>query len=91
MSELENDKQRIHALRERISELSRASVRISASLDIETVLIEVVDSARSLTGARYGSVTTVDSKGQLEDFVTRGTTTAERRATRVVVRGTTPV
>ena len=44
------------ALRARISALSAASVRISASLDLETVLNEVVESARALTGARYGAI-----------------------------------
>ena len=42
------------ALRARISALSAASLRISASLDLEMVLNEVVESARALTGARYG-------------------------------------
>ena len=37
------------ALRARISALSAASLRISASLDLETVLNEVVESARALT------------------------------------------
>ena len=78
MSEVEDLEQRIRALRERISDLSRASVRISTSLDLDTVLAEVVDSARSLTGARFGSVTTVDSSGEFQDFVTRGTTDSER-------------
>ena len=41
------------ALRARISALSAASLRISASLDLETVLNEVVESARALTGARF--------------------------------------
>ena len=36
------------ALRARISALSAASLRISASLDLETVLNEIVDSARAL-------------------------------------------
>ena len=39
------------ALRARISAPCAASLRISASLDLETVLNEVVDSARALTGA----------------------------------------
>ena len=69
----------IHAVRERISALCAASVRISASLDLPTLLGEVVDSARALTGARYGAVTTVNADGQLQDFVTRGTTEAEHR------------
>ena len=45
-------------LRERIAKLSTASLRISASLDLDTVLSEVVESARALTGARYGGIVT---------------------------------
>ena len=48
------------ALGDRISKLSAAILRISASLDVHTVLHEVVDSARALTGARYGVITTID-------------------------------
>ncbi len=39
--------------RDRLSRLSEASLRISESLDMDTVLQEVLDSARSLTNARY--------------------------------------
>ena len=67
------------ALQRRISELSRAAVRISASLDPEAVLQEVVDSARSLTGARYGLITTVDETGRPLRLVSSGITVAERR------------
>ena len=41
---------RISTLSARISALGAASLRISASLDLETVLNEVVESARALTG-----------------------------------------
>ena len=58
--------------RDRISSLSAAVLRVSASLDLETVLREIVDSARALTGARYGLITTVDDAGQPQDFVTAG-------------------
>ena len=68
------------ALRERISALSAASLRISASLDLETVLNEVVESARSLTGARFGAIATIDEAGAPQDFVTSGFTEAEHRA-----------
>ena len=67
------------ALRERIARLSAAVLRISASLDVMTVLQEVVDSARALTGARYGSIATVDAAGQPQDFVTSGLTPDEQR------------
>ena len=65
---------RIETLEDRISKLSAAVLRISASLDLETVLREIVDSARELTGARYGLITTVDDAGEPQDFVTAGLT-----------------
>ena len=64
----------IEALTERLSKLSAAALRISASLDLDTVLREVVDSARALTGARYGVIVTVDPAGQPEQYVTSGLT-----------------
>ena len=67
------------ALRERISTLSAAILRISASLDLDTVLREVVDSARALTGARYGMITTVDERGAILEFIAPGLTPEERR------------
>ena len=69
----------IEVLRARIAALSAASLRISASLDLETVLNEVVESARALTGARYGAVATIDKAGAPEDFVTSGLTEEEHR------------
>ena len=69
----------IKALRERISALSSAILRISASLDVATVLQEAVDSARALTGARYGLIATTDETGEVQDFVSSGFTDAEHR------------
>ena len=42
----------IDALRQRLVRLGEASLRINESLDFDTVLQEVVDSARSLTSSR---------------------------------------
>ena len=58
----------VEVLRERLSRLSAASVRISATLDLDTVLRETVDSACALTDSRYGIITTVDDAGQVEEF-----------------------
>ena len=69
----------VEALRARISALSAASLRISASLDLDTVLNEVVESARALTGARYGAIATINGKGEPQDFVTSGLTEEEHR------------
>ena len=50
-------------MRERLSRLSEASLRINESLDFDTVLQWVLDSARSLTAARYGVITLLDGEG----------------------------
>ena len=62
----------IEALRERLSRLSEASLRINESLDLDSVLQGVLDSARSLTGARYALITTLDGSGQVEEFLVSG-------------------
>ena len=80
MSAPDELRREIAALRERISALSTSSLRISASLDLETVLREVVESAQSLTGARLGAIATIDEEGAPRDFVTSGITEAEHRA-----------
>ena len=66
------------ALRERISRLSVAVLRVSTSLDLTTVLHEAVECVCTLTGARCGVITTLDDSGQPEDFVTSGFTEEER-------------
>ena len=66
------------ALRERIAALSVAVLRISGSLDPGVVLQEAVDAARTLTGARYGIIITLDEAGEVRDFVTSGFTAEER-------------
>ena len=67
------------ALPQGIGLLSAALLRINSSLDLDTVLQEVVDSARSLTGARYGVITTVGLSGEPEDFITAGFTPDEHQ------------
>ena len=69
--------QQIEALRNRLSKLSEASLRINESLDLDTVLQEILDSARSLTNARYGVIVSLDDKGQGENFLFSGLTDEE--------------
>ena len=52
--------------------LSQASLRISESLEVDTVLHEVVESACELTGAAAGGIVAVDHTGSAKDFVTYG-------------------
>ena len=74
----ERDRQ-IAALRERLSKLTEASLRINESLDLDEVLQSVLDSARTLTDARYAAITTLDDSGQMEDFQVSGLTVEEDR------------
>ena len=67
------------ALRDRLSRLSEASMRINESLDVGVVLQEVIDNARYLTNARYGVIASMDEVGGLDSVLTSGTTEDERR------------
>ncbi len=71
--------QEIQALRNRLSRMSEASIRINESLDYVTVLQGVLDSACALTGARYGGISTIDESGQSEEFLTYGMSTEQRQ------------
>ena len=59
-------------LRERISRVSSAILRINSSLDVNTVLREVVESARALTHAGNGVIATIDDSGEVQDCVISG-------------------
>ena len=60
--------------------LGAAVLRACASLDVDTVLHEVVDTARGLTGARYGVIAVVDEDGApTGDAYFSGFTDQERR------------
>ena len=69
----------VESLRRRISVLSAACLHISASLEFDTVLLEVVESARTLTDSGYGLIVTLDDAGQPQDFVSSGMSAEERR------------
>ena len=79
MNDFEAIRRENQALRDRTARLTAAILRISASLDVDTVLQEVVDSARALTGARGGVITTIDEAGRPLDFVSSGLTPDQHR------------
>ena len=66
-------------LRDRLSRLSEASLRINETLDLDTVLQEVIDSARSLAGASYGGISTIYESRRGKDLITSGMTTEEHQ------------
>ena len=63
----------------RISRLSEASLRTALSLDLVTILKEVVDNARLLINARYCALAVFDGARDLQQFVTSGITPEERQ------------
>ena len=79
MTGSEKPRQEITALRERNARLHAAILRIGASLDLDTVLREIVGGARALTGARHGMIATVDDEGGIEEFIASGLSDEERR------------
>ena len=66
-SEHENEK-----LRDRLSKLSDASLRITASLDLDTTLQAVIDGACSLTDARYGALLVFNDDESVGRFLASG-------------------
>ena len=61
-----------------LSRLGDAVLHINESLDFDTVLQGVIDSARALAGAHYGGISTIDEAGRPKDFFTSGMTPEER-------------
>ena len=59
--------------------MSAAVLRLGSSLDLATVLQEAADSARTLAGARYSLIVTVDEAGEARDFFTSGLDADEHR------------
>ena len=79
MTDFDDARPQIQALRQRTATLNVAILRINASLDLDTVLHEAVDTTRALTAARYGIIVTIDEAGEVRDFVTSNFTDEEKR------------
>ena len=79
MSETDDLRRENEALRARSAALNAAILRIYASLDLRTVLSEVMESALALTGARWGWLASVDDAGTPQEFLTSGLTQEEER------------
>ena len=77
----------IEALRDRLSKLSEANLRINESLDFDNVLHEVLESARLLTDAHCGVITVLDRAGEVEAFLSSGLTSEENEQLWVLPEG----
>ncbi len=61
----------------RLVTLVEACLRVSESLESETVLQRVIDHARCLTNARYGVLIAYNASGEMENILTSGDTNGE--------------
>ena len=80
-------RQEIRILRARFAKMSEVSQRITQGWNLNTVLREVVDGARSLTDARYGAVGVFDDSVRIREFITSGIEPAQRRLLGEPARG----
>ena len=79
MVEVDELRSEIEALRARLGRLCEACLRINETLDVKTVLSEVVENARTLTEARYGIITVNDDSGSIPDCISSGFTPEQRQ------------
>lgn len=80
MNKEETLEAKIKALRDRMTRLCDATLRINESLQFEKVLQVVLDSARDLTDSTYGVLTTLDKSKFPQDLVTSGIEEDDRRS-----------
>ena len=66
-------------LRDRMLRMSRASLDINESLELDNVLRVVIDNARDLTGADIGGIVILDEAEEVRRFVSSGLTPQEHR------------
>ncbi|MCE2458359.1 MAG: hypothetical protein J4G14_11185 [Dehalococcoidia bacterium] len=79
MDRFEELEQENVVLREHLSRLSQASLRINESLELDSVLQGVLDSAKLLTEARLAVLTLLDGQGHIQDGLSSGMTTPDER------------
>ena len=67
-------------LRDRLSRLSQASLRINESLELESVLQGVLEAACDLSEAKYGVITTLGEDRQPDVYLVTGVTPGQARS-----------
>jgi signal transduction histidine kinase len=72
LSELQARLQTVLATRDRVYTLLEAVVAVGATLDLETVLTQIVEAAITLVRARYGALGIIGEGGRLAEFVPVG-------------------
>lgn len=73
---------------ERRAKLLGAALDLTSTLDLDAVLEGLIDSAASLTGARYAAIAVLDNRGEISSFVQHGVDEATEAALGAPARGT---
>lgn len=87
MSDQNQTGSEIRTFRERLTSLAQAGLRINESLELDTVLQEVLDCARSLTGADYGIIVLVDDERRMQQLLWSGLSDGESQQLRNIHHG----
>ncbi len=77
MKEIERLTAENAALRERLSQFVQTGLSINQSLEFDSVLQSVLDSARMLTDARFAVITLQDGEGALQEYLQSGMSVEE--------------
>ena len=77
----------IKAFRERLIALAQAWLRINESLDLDTVLQEALDCARSLTETEYGIIALMDHERRMQHLLWSGISERESHKLRDIHHG----
>ena len=80
MTQPDEQIQQTVTLGERLTNLTEASLHISESLDLDEFLQSVLDSARTLTGASYAAITTLNDGREMEDVFVSGLSAEETQS-----------
>lgn len=77
--EVQNLQEENQRLRRLIGLAGSVAQGVASNVDLLEVFQRLIDTARDLTGARYGAVGVFDQAGRIVEFITRGVTPEERR------------
>ena len=72
----------VEQLQNRLTHVGKAFLQINENPDFTAVLQSVLDSARSLTGARYGMMTLLEEGGQAQNFLVTGLSSVQAQQVR---------
>ena len=72
LTELQTRLQAVLATRDRVYALLEAVVAVGSNLDLESVLKQIVEAARTLVRAQYGALGVIGEDGRLAEFIPVG-------------------